>query len=221
MVVWIPIQLGVMAFWRVPATLGTPLNSIVFLLCCFLNYSSRVAFSLFIESEDCFFFFSLASLSLTRNLILLLISGKVLPNHGSVFPFLLRAGNVTCWYRLAQYCPCSKRVYLRCSLLSLSRFNTLCSFHSPSCPPCCISAFLGSSTFQQCNFFFRTPCTYTSTVQSYPSDPPHRRLRTSYHPSAHSVTSLSAHLFLAILPLFYGLAGGSSLECRRSSSEKC
>ena len=41
-----------------------------------------------------------------------------------------------------QCCTCSNWVHLKCSLLSFSRFRTLGSSHSWSCPPCCVPVFL-------------------------------------------------------------------------------
>ena len=57
-----------------------------------------------------------------------------------------------------QCCTCSKWVHLRCSQLSLSKFRTLDSSHSWSCPPCRSSVTL-SWDFSDM---------YTSTVQSGP-----------------------------------------------------
>ena len=48
--------------------------------------------------------------------------------------------------RSVQCCTCSNWVHLKCSLLSFSRFRTLGSSHSWSCPPCCVPAFFGDPT---------------------------------------------------------------------------
>ena len=53
--------------------------------------------------------------------------------------------------RLVHCCTCSKWVHLRCSLLSFSRFKTLGSSHSYSCPPC---FFWRSLTYQHCILLF-------------------------------------------------------------------
>ena len=81
------------------------------------------------------------------------MSGNVHPNPCPVFPCLVCAGNVTWRGRSVQCCTCFNWVHLECSLLSFSRFRTLCSSHSRSCFPCCVSA------------FFKDP-TPTSTVTS-------------------------------------------------------
>ena len=77
-------------------------------------------------------------LSLARLLILLLLLmiGNVHPNSCPVFPYLVCAGNVTWRGRSVQCCTCSNWVHLKCSLLSSSRFRTLGSSRSWSCPPC-------------------------------------------------------------------------------------
>ena len=85
----------------------------------------------------CFFF----CLSVPRILIsLLLMVGNVHPNPHPVFPCLVCAEYVTWRCRLLQWCTCFKWVYLRCSLLSSSKFNTQDSSHSWSCPLFYISA---------------------------------------------------------------------------------
>ena len=48
-----------------------------------------------------------------------------------------------------QCCTCSNWAYLKCSLLSFSRFRTLVSSPSWSCPPC---FFWKSHTYQHCDF---------------------------------------------------------------------
>ena len=124
---------------------------------------------------------------------------------------------------------CSKWVHLRCSQLYLSKFRTLGSSHSWSCPPCCL---LTRNTV--------TPSSdssdmYTSTVQSslpYANAalPPHPRLQTSYPPSSHLVSSPSTPsppslllvvLLRLVLPLPPSrLSQGSLMECWRSSSQE-
>ena len=73
---------------------------------------------------------------------LLLMSGNVHPNSCPVFPCSVCAGNVTWRGMSAQCCTCSNWVYLKCSLLSFSRFRTLGSSHSWSYIP----AFFGDPT---------------------------------------------------------------------------
>ena len=71
-----------------------------------------------------------------------------------------------------QCCTCSKWVHLKCLPLSFSRFITLGSSHSWSCPPCCISASSGdpipTNTVISSSDFSSL---YTSTSQSGPSGP--------------------------------------------------
>ena len=80
--------------------------------------------------------FSCLSLARLRLLIflLLLMSGNVHPSSGPVFPCSMCAGNVTWWGRSVQCCTCSKWIHLKYSLLSFTKFKTLDSSHSWSCP---------------------------------------------------------------------------------------
>ena len=66
------------------------------------------------------------------------MSGNVHPNPGPIFPCSVCAGNVTWWGKSMQCCTCSKWVHLRCSQLPLSKFRSLASSHSWSCPPFCV-----------------------------------------------------------------------------------
>ena len=100
-----------------------------------------------------------------------------------------------------QCCTCSKWVYLKCLLLSFSRFSTLGSFHSWSFPLCCVPASSGDSTPTNTSTSSSDSSSwYTSTAQSGPSGflsanaalPPHPRLQTSYPFSAHLVSFPSA-----------------------------
>ena len=108
--------------------------------CCPLNDRRRAARSL----SEIGRLLSLFCVSLARLLIILLLlrSGNIHPNPGSDFLCLVCPGNVTWSGRSVQRCTCSKWMHLRCSLLSLSRFKTLGSFHSWSCPPCCVPVLL-------------------------------------------------------------------------------
>ena len=63
------------------------------------------------------------------------MSGNVHPNPGPIFPCSVCTGNVTWQGKSVQCCTRSKWVHLRCSQPSLSKFRTLDSFHSWSCPP--------------------------------------------------------------------------------------
>ena len=71
------------------------------------------------------------------------MSGNVHPNPCPVFPCSVFAGNVTWRGRSVQCYTFSNWVYLKCSLLSFSRFRTLGRSHSWSFPPCCVPAFFG------------------------------------------------------------------------------
>ena len=140
-----------------------------FLPCSPLNHGRRVARSLFKIG-----LFSLFScLSLARLLILLLLmSDNVHPNPCPVFPCSVCAGNVTWRGRSVQCCTCSNWVHLKCSLLFFSRFRTLGSSHSWSCPPCCVPAFFGDSTpTSTVASSSDSSSWYTSTAQSGPSSP--------------------------------------------------
>ena len=98
---------------------------------CPLNDRSRAAQS-FLKIDRLFSLFSCPSLARLR---LLLMSGNVHPNPGHIFPCSVCAGNVTWRGKSVQCCTCTKLVYLRCPQLSLSKFRTLDSSHSWSCPP--------------------------------------------------------------------------------------
>ena len=116
------------------------------------------------------------------------MSGSVHHNPGPIFPCSVCAGNMTWLDKSVQCWTCSKWVHLRCSQHSLSRFRTLDSSHSWSCPPCCVPIR---------NTVTLSSDSYTSTVQSSPSSanaalPPQPRLITSYPPPSHSVYSPSA-----------------------------
>ena len=93
------------------------------------------------------------------------MSVKVHPNPGLVFSCSVSAGNVPWKVRSMQWCNRSKWVHLRCSLLSFSRFKTLCSSHCWSCSPC---FFWRSHTYQHCEFSDPSSL-YTSTVLPGPS----------------------------------------------------
>ena len=149
-------------------------------------------------------------LSFARLLILplLLMSGNVHPNPCPAFPCSVCAGNVTWLGRSLQCCTCSKWIYLKCSLLSFSRFRNLGSSHSWSCPHCCIPASSGDATpTSTVPSSSDSSSLYISTVQSGPfgplcqySTPAHPRFQTSYPFFAHFVSSPSTP---GILNLFY------------------
>ena len=98
---------------RVPDTPGTPLYFFAMLP---LNDRNRAEHS----------FFKIGRF--------LLMSGNIHPNPGPIFPCSLCAGNVTWRGKSVQCITCSKWAHLRCSILSLSKFRTLGSSHSWSCP---------------------------------------------------------------------------------------
>ena len=104
---------------------------------CFPLTDGRRAANSFFKIGRLFSLFSCPSLALLRllNLLLPLMSGNVHSNPGPIFPCSVCAGNVTWQSKSVQCCTCSKWVHLRCSQLSLSKFRTLGSSHSWSCPP--------------------------------------------------------------------------------------
>ena len=133
----------------------------IFSLCCPLNDRRRAAHSIH-KFDRLFSLFPLScpTLALLRLLIflLLLISGNVHPNPGSIFPCSVCAGNVRWRGKSVLCCTCSKWVHLRCSQLSLSKFRALGSSHSWSCLPCRNTVTPSADSSD----------TYTSTVQAGP-----------------------------------------------------
>ena len=83
------------------------------------------------------------------------MSGNVYPNPGAIIPCSVCTGNVTWRGKSVLCCTCSKWVHLKCSLLSLSKFRTLCSSHFWRCPPACNTVTFSSDSSDL----------YTSTVQ--------------------------------------------------------
>ena len=164
----------------------------IFSLCCLLNDSRRAAHSFYKIDRLFSLFFSPALLRLLI-LLLLLMSSNVHPNPGPIFPCSVCAGNVTWRGKSVQCGACSKWVHLRCSQLSLSKFTALT---------------LGAATlpnhYDSLLGFLRHEY---PTVQSGPASAnialsPHPCLQTSYPPSAHHITSLSApHNRPLLLPL--------------------
>ena len=134
--VWVGLK-WLLAFPRVPVTPGTPLTQTIFSPYSPLNDRRRVARSLFKIGLSSLF----SCLSLAR-LFILLMSGSFHSNPCPVFPCSVCAGNVTWRGRSVQCCTCSNWVHLKCSLHPFSRFRTLGSSHSWSCPLCCVPAFL-------------------------------------------------------------------------------
>ena len=141
-------------------------------------------------------FFCLFHACLCLLILLVLMSGDVHPNPGPIFPCSVCAGNVIWQVKSVQCCTCSKGVHLRCSLFSLSKFRTLGSSHSWSCPLCCVPACntVTSTVTLHCNSVTSSSDSfdlYASTVQPAPSAnaalPPHFQLQISYPPSAHSI----------------------------------
>ena len=123
-----------LAFPRVPVATGTSLIQTIFPPCCPLNDRRREACSLF--EIDCLFSL-LSCLSLSRLFILLLLvmSGNVHSNPGTVFSCSVCTENETERGRSVQCFTCSNCVHLKCLLLSFSRFKTLGSSQSWSCVP--------------------------------------------------------------------------------------
>ena len=129
----------------------------IFSLCCLLNDRRRAAHSIYKIGRLFHFFFSPAPLRLLI-LLLLLMSGKIHPYPGPIFPCSVCAANVTWWGKSVLCCTCSKWVHLRCSQLFLSKFRALGSSHSWSCLPCRNTVTPSSDSSD----------TYISTVQSGP-----------------------------------------------------
>ena len=130
-------------------------------------------------------------LSLARLLILFLMSGNVHPNPCPVFPCSAFAGNVTWHGRSVQCCTCSNWVHLRSSLLSFSRFRTLGSPHSWSCPPCFFRRFY---IYQHFNFLLQLVYLHCSIwpPSANAALPPHPHLQTCDPFSTHFLFSSSA-----------------------------
>ena len=114
----------------------------IILSCCFLN-DRRRAVNSFSKIGRLFSPFSCVFDARLHLLILylLLMRGNFHPNPGPIFPCSVCAESVNWRGKSVQCCTCFKWVYLRCSLLSLSKFRTLGSSHSWNCPPCCIPAY--------------------------------------------------------------------------------
>ena len=160
-----------LAFPRVPVTQGTPLESF-FLPCCPLNDRRRAAHSFCKIGRLSYPFSCLFYTRLRLPIFLLfLMSCNIRPNPGPIFSCPVCTGNVTWRSKSVQCCTCSKWVHLKCSLLSLSKFRTLDSSHSWSCPHYCALACntVTSIVTLHCNTVTSSSDSsglYTSTVQS-------------------------------------------------------
>ena len=180
-----PVWVGskwLLDFPRVPVTLGTLLH---FLLCCPLNDCRRAAHS-FLEIGHLFFlllFFCPSSSPYSSSL-------DAHSNPGPIFPCSVCAGNVTWQGKSVQCCTCSKWVYLRCSQLSLSKFKTLDSSHSWSCPPAVFP--LITLTLSSDSSDMYTSAVQSSHLSANAALPPPPHFQTSYPSSSHSVSSRSA-----------------------------
>ena len=165
--VWVGLK-WLLVFPKIPVTPGTPLTPTIFSPCSSLNDRRRVAQSLFkIGLSSLFSFLSPARLLI---LLLLLMSSNVHHNPCSIFSCSMCTGNVVWRGRSVQCYTCSNWVHLKCSLLSFSRFKILGSFHSWSCPPCCVLAFFGGPTpTSTVTSFSDSSIWHTSTAQSGPS----------------------------------------------------
>ena len=106
----------------------------IFSLCCPLKDRRRAAHGFSKISRLSSPFSCLFHARFCLLILLLLMSGNVHPNPGPIFPCSVCAGNVTRRGKSVQCGTCSKWVDLRCSRLSLSKFRTLGSSHSWSCP---------------------------------------------------------------------------------------
>ena len=123
-----------------------------FLLCSPLNDRRRAAPSFF--KIGCLYsLFSCLSLARLHLLIfLLLMSGHVYPNPGPVFTCSVCPKNVTWRDRSVQCCTCFKRVRLKCSLLSFSKFKTIGNSHFWSCPSATFLLLWEVPTYQHSDF---------------------------------------------------------------------
>ena len=191
-----PVWVGskwLLAFPSVPVTPGTPLTQTIFLPCSPLNVRRRVARSLF-KIGPVFSLLLPFSCPSSHSSLSPDMSGNVHPNPCSVFPCSVCAGNVTWRVRSVQCCTCSNWVHLKCSLLSFSRFRTLGSSHSWSCPPCFFWRFY---TYQQCDFLVGLLQLVYLHCSIWPFSAnaalaPHPHFQTSYPIFAHFVSPLSA-----------------------------
>ena len=197
-----------LAFPRVPDTPGTTITQTIFSPRCPLNDRRRAALSFF-KISCLSSLFSCLSLARFLNLLLPLMRSNVHPNPCPDFSCSMCAGNVTSQGRSVQCCTCSEWVCLKCSLLSFSRFRTLGSSYSWSCPPCCVPASLEDSTpTGTVTSSSNSSSLYTYRAQSGPPllmqhSHPTLAFKSLYPFSAHFVSSPSLHLrhrlmFLAV-----------------------
>ena len=198
-----------------PSYRALPSHKAFFCCAAPLNDHRRAARSLF--KIGLFSLFSCVSLA--RLLILLLLmSGNVLPNPRPVFPCSVCAGNVTWRCKSVQCCTCSYWVRLKFSLLSFSRFRILGSSHSWIFLPC---FFWRSHTYQHCDFLpelLHLVYLHCSIWPIWPIWPPsanaslapYPRLQTSYPFSAHFVSSPPAPAPLPHAPGCFSLLSASS-----------
>ena len=121
-----PFGLGQNGCWTSPESQLLRALPFIFSLCCPLNDRRRTAHSFHkIGRLFSLFLFCCPSLARLRLLILLLLlmSGNVHPNTGTIFTYSVCAGNVTWRGKSVQCCTCSKWVHLRCSQLFLPKFR--------------------------------------------------------------------------------------------------
>ena len=178
-----PFGLGQNGCWPSRGSLLPRVLPYIFSLCCSLNDRRRAAHSIYkINRLFSLFPLSCPTFALLRLLILLLLlmSGNVHPNPGSIFPCSVCAGNVTWRGKSVLCCTCSKWVHLRCSQLSLSNFRALGSSHSWSCVPCRNTVTPSSDSSD----------TYTSTVQSGP--PSTDATLSRHHPSPNLLSPIGS-----------------------------
>ena len=124
-----PVWVGskwLLAFPRVPVTPGTPLHFFAMLL---LKRPQKGSTQLLQNRSPVFSFSFLLPFScpsLSPYSFLLLMSGNIDPNPGSILTLAHRcAGNVTWRDKSVQCCTCFKWVHLRCLQLFLSKFRAL------------------------------------------------------------------------------------------------
>ena len=154
------------------------------------------------------------------------MSGNVHLNPGPIFSCSVCTRNVTWWSKSEKCCTCFKWVHLRCSQLSLSKFRTLGSPNSWSCPPSSVPSHnTVTSSSNSCgipslfNLALHLLILHSRpTLVFKPLIPLLPILYLFPLPPHHCLLLLTA--LLRLLPPLPLLPQGSSMECWRSSSQE-